>query len=61
MLQKLRNSLHKWLEKRKNLKRFRKEQDPYEAAIGANQRFIENLLKERRRNEPKRTGTDLRG
>lgn len=40
-------AFRKWLEKRRNARRYRRDQDEYEAAVGANLRFVEERLKKR--------------
>ena len=39
-----------WLERRRNLRRYNKGRKDYEAAVGANQLFVEGYVKKRKRN-----------
>jgi hypothetical protein len=47
MLRKILQAVGAWLERRRNLRRYNQDRRVYEAAIGANLRFVEKYLKKR--------------
>ncbi len=47
-MRKLLEIIRRWLERRRNLKRFNKDRKDFEAEVGANLRFVEDHINKRR-------------
>lgn len=48
MLKRIIAKIIAWLERRRNLHRIRRENSQYEAALGANLRYVEDFLRKRK-------------